>query len=95
MLMMCSTKALRRVSVFLLGMATATENRVRASTKITKYLAGPSSYPLPMSAIHISLFARGSFFFPKTCRFVFLSFVVLHTMHAVTMRFRVVISPGK
>ena len=93
--MMCSTKAFRRVSVCLLGMATATENRVSASTKMTKYLADPSSYPPPMSAIHISLLARGSFFLPKICRLVFLSFVVLHTMHPVTMRFRIAMSPGR
>ena len=65
MLIMCLIKAFRRVLVFLFGIATATENNVRASTKIMKYFVDPSFYPPPMLANHISLFASGKFFLPK------------------------------
>lgn len=68
---MWSVKAFSNVSVFLFGMGVATEKSVSASRKMMKYFEGLSSYPPPRSAIHISLFASGSFFFPKVCHFVF------------------------
>ena len=81
--------------MFLFGIGTATEKSVRASTKMIKYFDGPYSYPTPRSAIHISLLAKGSFFLPKVCRFMFLSLVELHTRHEETIRFSFVMSPGR